>query len=96
MGSPQPQINPRVEIRCAEAPQFSDPHSAYLAITCETLDCLGMDLQQCRAGAKYLPAGTVSVVGSSFMKLSPQLLLPSYEPLAVLRYMKFVPLLSGP
>jgi len=27
---------PRVEIGCAEAPQFSDPHSAYLAFTCET------------------------------------------------------------
>ena len=38
---------PRVEIGCAEAPQFSDPHSAYLAFTCETLQCLRMDLQQC-------------------------------------------------
>jgi len=38
-----------VQIRCPEAPQFSDPHRAYLAFTRETLECLGMDLQQgCR------------------------------------------------
>src|SRR6266478_3728023 len=41
-----------MEIRRAEAPQFSDPHSAYLAFTCETLECLGMDLQQCRGFAR--------------------------------------------
>src|ERR1019366_7604922 len=40
---------PRIEIGRAEAPQSSDPHSAYLAFTCETLQCLRMDLQQgCR------------------------------------------------
>ena len=31
---------------------ISDPHSAYLAFTCETLQCLRMDLQQCRGFAR--------------------------------------------
>src|ERR1039458_8656006 len=40
---------PRVEIGCAEAPQFSDPHSAYLALAGEPLKCFRVDLQQgCR------------------------------------------------
>jgi hypothetical protein len=37
---------PRVEIGCAEAPQFSDPHGAYLAPASETLKCLRVNLQQ--------------------------------------------------
>lgn len=41
-----------MEIRCAEAPQFSDTHRAYLAFTCETLECFGMDLQRCRGFAR--------------------------------------------
>jgi hypothetical protein len=41
--------HPRVDIRCAEAPQFSDPRSAYLALASEALKCFRMDLQQsCR------------------------------------------------
>jgi hypothetical protein len=42
-------MHPGVEIGCAEAPQFSDPHSAYRALASESLKCLRMDLQQgCR------------------------------------------------
>ncbi len=42
-------MHPRVEIGCAEAPQFSDPHTAYLALAGEALKCFRMDLQQgCR------------------------------------------------
>ena len=38
-----------MEIRCTEAPQFSDPHRAYLALASESLKCFRMDLQQgCR------------------------------------------------
>jgi len=42
-------MHPRVEIGCAEAPQFPYPHSAYLALADETLKCFRVDLQQgCR------------------------------------------------
>jgi hypothetical protein len=39
-------MHPRVEIRCAKAPQFSDPHGAYLALAGESLKCFRVDLQQ--------------------------------------------------
>jgi hypothetical protein len=39
-------MHPRVEIRRAESPQFSDSHRAYLAFAGETLKCLRMDLKQ--------------------------------------------------
>jgi hypothetical protein len=42
-------MHPRVEIGCAEAPQFSDPHGAYLTLAGESLKCFRVDLQQgCR------------------------------------------------
>lgn len=42
-------MHPRVEIAYAEAPQFSYPHTAYLALASEALKCFRVDLQQgCR------------------------------------------------
>jgi hypothetical protein len=39
-------MHPRVEIRGAKAPQFSDSHRAYLAFASETLKRLRMNLKQ--------------------------------------------------
>jgi hypothetical protein len=42
-------MHPRVEIRCAKAPQFSDPHGPDLTLAGEPLECFRVDLQQgCR------------------------------------------------